>query len=526
MAKKGRSRKKRVKQETDLKKREELKKVEEDVQFEELFAQLEQEDVTEKEVEEEPFLKKRKKIKVYPIRWQFILIFILLLIVVVSFWVAKQYAPNIILYKESKIVLDYQDEYKEPGYRLMINGRDYSEKVKVKGKVNPKKLGKYIIEYSYQKGFFKTIKKRTIYVKDLTKPAIILSGSKEVYICPNEEYHEEGYRAVDNYDQDLTSKVKVQKKKDAYLYSVSDQAKNKTTLTRKIIKRDIVKPTIQLKNGDSINIVVGTPYHEEGYTVTDNCDKDIASKVKIEGSVDYNTLGTYTLTYSVSDHANNETKVVRTVHVVKKSMPGTIYLTFDDGPRAGTTDKILDILKEENVKATFFVTNSGPDELIKRAYDEGHSIGLHTATHDYSQIYQSEENYFNDLKQVQDRVFRITGYQSMIIRFPGGSSNTISRKYKAGIMTSLTKKVLEQGYRYYDWNLASGDAGVVKTPEGVYQIVTSNLSHDRMNVVLMHDIKSYTRDSLRQIIQYAKANGYTFDVIDQNTEVIAQNVNN
>lgn len=521
MSKKSRSSKKIVSKQVSLEK-EEIEKIEEDSQLEELFLQLEQEGT----IGEDLFFENKKKIRVYSIRWQFIFIFVLLLLVVISLWVAKQYAPNIILYKESKIILDYQEEYKEPGYRLTINAKDYSEKVRVRGKVNPKKLGKYIIEYSYQKGFFKTVKKRIVYVKDLTKPAIILNGSKEVYICPNEEYQEEGYQVVDNYDQDLTSKVKVKKKKDAYVYSVSDQAKNKTTLTRKIIKKDIVRPTIQLKNGDSINIVIGTPYQEEGYTVTDNCDKDIASKVKIEGNVDHNTLGTYTLTYSVSDHANNETKVVRTVHVVKKSMPGTIYLTFDDGPKAGTTDKILDILKEENVKATFFVTNSGPDDLIKRTYDEGHSIGLHTATHDYSQIYQSEENYFNDLKQVQDRVFRITGYRSMLIRFPGGSSNTISRKYKTGIMTSLTKKVLEQGYRYYDWNLASGDAGVVKTPEGVYQIVTSNLSHDRMNVVLMHDIKSYTRDSLRQIIQYAKSNGYTFDVIDQNTEIIAQNVNN
>src|SRR5699024_8931981 len=128
-----------------------------------------------------------------------------------------------------------------------------------------------------------------------------------------------------------------------------------------------------------------------------------------------------------------------------------IYLTFDDGPRDGTTDVILDILKEKGVKATFFVTMNGNDSLIKRIVDEGHSIGIHTASHKYDIIYASRDNYFNDLEQVHKRIYDITGVDSKLIRFPGGSSNTISKKYSEGIMSTLTKEVLNKGYQYYDW---------------------------------------------------------------------------
>ena len=173
------------------------------------------------------------------------------------------------------------------------------------------------------------------------------------------------------------------------------------------------------------------------------------------------------------------------------------------------------------------MTNSGPDELIKRAYDEGHTIALHTASHNYSIVYASVDSYFNDLNIVSERVKNITGVESKIIRFPGGSSNTVSRKYSSGIMSYLTSEVLKRGYRYYDWNVSSGDAaGGSPTASMIYDNVVSNLSKNRVNMVLMHDIKTYTRDALRDIIRYGKENGYVFDKITQDTEMITQRVNN
>ena len=113
-----------------------------------------------------------------------------------------------------------------------------------------------------------------------------------------------------------------------------------------------------------------------------------------------------------------------------------------------------------------------------------------------------------------------------IIRFPGGSSNTVSRKYKEGIMSILTKEVLKRGYKYFDWNINSGDAGVTTNPLEEVSLVTSKLSKEKENVVLMHDIKTHTKEALRDIIRYGKENGYTFLPLTMDDDILTQKVNN
>ena len=152
---------------------------------------------------------------------------------------------------------------------------------------------------------------------------------------------------------------------------------------------------------------------------------------------------------------------------------------------------------------------------------------INSSSHDYSIVYASSDSFYNDLYSVQNRVKRITGEESHIIRFPGGSSNTISRRYSEGIMSYLTKDVVARGFKYYDWNLSSGDAeGGPHTADEIKNNVIHGLRKDRTNVILMHDIKPYTRDALRDIIKYGKENGYMFDVINMNTDMVTQHVNN
>ena len=158
-------------------------------------------------------------------------------------------------------------------------------------------------------------------------------------------------------------------------------------------------------------------------------------------------------------------------------------------------------------------------------YNEGHTVALHTASHKYEYVYSSEENYFADLNRVSDRVERLTGIKSKIIRFPGGSSNTISRRYNSGIMTRLTQAVKQKGYHYFDWNVDSRDAEGFGT-NGVYNNVVNGISLNRENVVLMHDIKSATRDAIRSIIQYGKNNGYTFRKLTYDTSMVTHWLNN
>lgn len=190
-----------------------------------------------------------------------------------------------------------------------------------------------------------------------------------------------------------------------------------------------------------------------------------------------------------------------------------IYLTFDDGPSYSITAKILDILKEENVKATFFVINHSDDLnfLIKREYDEGHTVGLHSYTHVYKTIYNSVDNYFKDLNFIKEKVDKITGGNANIVRFPGGTSNTISRRYSKGIMTKLTSELKNRNFYYFDWNISSGDANGKINKNRVYRNVVNNLRYTH-NVVLMHDFENNygTLNALKDIIKYGKENGYIF----------------
>lgn len=460
--------------------------------------------------------------KYYGINKNFLLWSFLLLLFFGGIVLINNYLfPKIDLKGEETIILNYKDKYKESGYTAHFLGNDITDEVSVEGKVNTNKLGDYEITYTINKGILKRKTTRHIKVSDTEKPKLSID-KKEMYVCPDEKPQKEDVKATDNYDGDLTKKIKVKIGKDKITYTVEDSSKNKTVITKKIVYKDIEKPEITLEGDSEVSLLVGDEFVDPGYKATDNCDKDV--KVKVEGSVNSQAEGTYELKYIATDTAGNTATATRKVVVFDNK--GIIYLTFDDGPNDGTTNVILDILKEENVKATFFVTCKGPDELIKREYNEGHTVALHTASHDYSIVYASVDSYFNDLQRVQDRVKNITGYESKIIRFPGGASNTISRKYSVGIMSTLTQEVQRRGYKYYDWNISSGDAGNTTDPNVVYSNVVNSLRTDRANMVLMHDIKPYTRDALRNIIKYGKNNGYRFEKITMDTEMITQRVNN
>lgn len=462
-----------------------------------------------------------KKLPNYMV-WVIILLLCLIAVFIFEFLIL----PSITLKGNKYVQIDYLEKYKEKGYSAEFMGNDITKDVNVSGKIDNKKLGKYKIKYSVKSGTFHRNVYRYVTVGDYTKPVIdTIKG--DVYICPGKKFKSLDVKASDNYDGDITKNVKEVISKSKVTYTVSDKHHNTAVVTKKIKYEDNTVPEVKLNGNETLYYYIGDTYNESGVSATDNCDGDLTENVKITGKVDTNAAGEYKIRYEVKDKSGNSTTIERKVIVSKRDANGTIYLTFDDGPKSGTTDVILDILKEEGVKATFFVTNSGPDELIKREYDEGHSIALHTASHNYSYVYSSVDNYFSDLMTVSNRVKNITGYESKLIRFPGGSSNTVSRKYSEGIMSTLVNEVQNRGFRYYDWNLSSGDAEAGgHTGEEIFNNVKSRLRKDRVNMVLMHDIKPYTRDALRKIIQYGKENGYTFDKIDVTTEMVTQRVNN
>jgi len=283
---------------------------------------------------------------------------------------------------------------------------------------------------------------------------------------------------------------------------------------------------------------VTVEYLQSLLTAIDETDGDITDKIIIDRTVDTSRIGTYYITYKVSDSKGNVAIKKRNVSVINQPVQaktgangqkGVIYLTFDDGPSTSITPKILDILKKKNVKATFFILNydGAKEEIVKREVNEGHTVAIHGYSHNYKEIYKSEEIYMQNIKKLQDKIKKSTGYNATITRFPGGSSNTVS-KYNPGIMSRLTKKVLDNGYKYFDWNISSEDAGDAKTSDDVYENVVSNLSKSRSNVVLMHDFNGNTKtlNALEDIIDYGISNGYTFSKITESTAMVTHSVNN
>lgn len=190
----------------------------------------------------------------------------------------------------------------------------------------------------------------------------------------------------------------------------------------------------------------------------------------------------------------------------------TVYLTFDDGPSIYTKE-ILDTLDKYGVKATFFVVNGKQNHLMKEIVNRGHQIGLHTYTHRYDILYKSEQAYYDDLNKINEVVKNETGVETKLIRFPGGSSNTISKNYSKGLMTKLTASVVENGYYYYDWNCTNGDAEGAKTVTDQLRYCSKFPRSANEIVVLMHDNKKLTAQSLPYIIEYYKACGMEFGIL-------------
>lgn len=440
--------------------------------------------------------------------------------------------PKITLETDS-VTININSEYSGVNYHATYINNDVSSNVLITGIVDTGNIGKYPITYTLTEGPFKVTKTLIVNVLDTEPPVITLTYSDQVSVCSISTYKEPGYTASDNLDGDITDKVEVTAEDNIITYTVTDNANNTSSISRTLVEEDITSPVIKLKGDNTIYIGLNEAYNEPGYTASDNCDGDITDKVEVSGEVDSSKLATYKLTYSVTDSKGNTTTSVRKVVVENENITndaGIIYLTFDDGP--GTyTNYILDILDKYNIKATFFVTNGGSDATILREYQSGHTIGLHTATHIWS-IYSSVDSYYDDLNIVSERVKTITGYYSKYVRFPGGSSNTVSKHYKEGIMTSLSSSLTEKGYRYYDWNVCVEDAGAcakkgVKDRSAcVLKYFKSGLKANQTNMVLLHDIKSYTASSLEDMIKYAQSEGYTFKAIDDDAPQIHQRIAN
>ncbi len=316
---------------------------------------------------------------------------------------------------------------------------------------------------------------------------------------------------------------------------IDTKTESSSDVEKSMPKEDTAPPVITL-NGDKEQFVHVGQKWVGGCTATDDIDGDITDKVSIDGAVDIYTSGTYRVTYTVTDNSGKTTTEIQTVTVsdydyaAEKAADKSkvIYLTFDDGP-GPYTQQLLDILDKYNVKATFFVTNQFSDyqDLIKDEYAAGHTIAVHSYSHDYEEIYSSTEAYWKDFNKMQDIIEQQTGHRSDIFRFPGGSSNMVSAEYSKGIMTKLTDEANKKGYMYVDWNVLSGDAGETQDSKQIVKnIVSAVTENGGPAVVLCHDIHSFTVNAMEETIKQCQEKGYTFLAMTDKSYSCHHGVNN
>ena len=399
--------------------------------------------------------------------------------------------------------------------------------VDIKSGANIEQLGEYPVTYTCRGHEYKA----TVKVEDTTPPELTLKPcttdlvekiTPDKFVKETKDLTEVSVRFKEQgaWDKEGTYDVEI-----AATDTSGNETVGTTTLTR---KKDTTPPVVQ--GADNVEVMQGkTIDFEDGVTVTDDMDPKPHFSVNSD-QVDFATPGTYEVIYTTKDRSGNEATTARTVTVKKDRDYNrkVVYLTFDDGPSAHT-DKILDILNKYNAKATFFVTgnNQKHNDVLKRIVDQGSVVALHTYTHNYAEVYASEEAYFKDLQKISDMVKEATGVESKLIRFPGGSSNTVSKQYSPGLMTKLTKKVQEKGYQYFDWNCDSTDASGNNIPVKTLIKNATSCSAQHINI-LMHDTdaKGTTVEALPDIIKHYRSQGYAFEALTVDSYPAHHSVNN
>lgn len=490
------------------------------------------------------------------------------------------YQLAVTLNGDQDIEIEYGDVYKEPGAIAQLVGGNAAldVPVEIQGEVDSTKTGTYVVTYTAKSTGFTATATRKVHIVDTQLPKITLTVDPYAYTIPGQPYREEGFSAADNYDGDLTDKVTFVEENGIMTYTVSDSSGNTFSTKRTIHYFDPGRPNLKLVGSDTHLVAQGDHFADPWVTAIDKNDGDITNSVYVEGSVDTDKPGRYTLTYTATNSYNYCSSITRTVIVfpmdclVEKTEPPktptrptttkaptaptkpaettipteptypkncmipeggmpyeengkTIYLTFDDGP-SQHTKKLLDVLAQYDVKVSFFVKNSSYMDIIARAAQEGHTVAAHTYSHDYNKIYTSENAFYADMSAIRTTIAMYTQEATSLIRFPGGSSNTISQLYNRGIMTRLAKALTEMGYTYFDWNVDSNDAGGAKTPDEVFKNITKGVKTRDASVVLQHDTKEFSVDAIERVIAWGLVNGYRFEPLSENSPTFHHPINN
>ena len=425
----------------------------------------------------------------------------------------------------AEITVPYGQSFTDPGRSAITVGDLFGPgslelPVETEGEVDTRKLGDYELTYTARFLLSTYTAKRLVHVADLTPPTITLQSVEGYAPSWFTGYEEEGFLAWDDVDGDVTDRVERTDFGDKIQYLVTDAAGN-TAVAFREPDYSLGKPELTLLGEETMTISARTDFSDPGFRCVDDQGRDMSEYVQVSGKVTPYRAGEYTIDYSITNDAGDQVKATRTVIVEPVQVPETvqpdektIYLTFDDGP-GPYTDQLLDLLAAYDVKVTFFVTCLNPDyeDCVGRAYREGHTIGVHSASHNYYRIYASEQAFFDDFNTAEEMIYRQTGSYTRLFRFPGGSSNTVS-SFNPGVMSRLARDMQDMGYQYFDWNVTSGDAGDTTVTSVVGDNIIDGCTGRKASVVLQHDIKDYSVAAVERVIIWGLRNGYTFRALD------------
>ncbi|MBQ6886324.1 MAG: polysaccharide deacetylase family protein [Lachnospiraceae bacterium] len=285
------------------------------------------------------------------------------------------------------------------------------------------------------------------------------------------------------------------------------------------LEREIVEMKEQMES-------VSTQLQEEKQTVSDLYQRLEEEQTTLKEYQDFE-IESSVLTETEETDITEETETISKEITETSEKMRNVYLTFDDGP-SSYTNRILDILKEYDVKATFFVIGKDEPEyteLYQRIVEEGHTLGMHSYSHRYDEIYASTESFIEDFEKLQDFLYDITGVESKVYRFPGGSNSASSLTDIQGMIDYLDS----QGIAYFDWNVTSRDSATpMLSAEQIVDNCTQNMDYYNNAFILLHDSKerSSTVEALPQIIEKISALEDTQIVpITEDTVPVHQRIN-
>ncbi|MDD4046443.1 MAG: polysaccharide deacetylase [Tissierellia bacterium] len=256
------------------------------------------------------------------------------------------------------------------------------------------------------------------------------------------------------------------------------------------------------------------------YIESKNINNFIKNKVEdilVSETIPESVLNENLLTNNTSfsyQNKYNELYIERDEFVLLNDNDKVAYLTFDDGPSDVTWD-VLNTLEDYGIYAAFFVTykdDAESLEIYKEIVNRGHTLAIHSSSHNYKKIYNSVDDFLEDFNKLFVHIYNITGIKPKIFRFPGGSINP----YNYNIYQQLNAEMLRRGFIFYDWNVSSGDADYSVTKDSIIKSVTESLEGKNKAIVLMHDSakKKTTAATLSEVIELIKNKGYRFEKLD------------